>query len=229
MDWTVVADDAEAIRDGATFPPVVVFYDGADHWLADGFHRLAAHVAASQEAIAADIREGTQRDAILYSVSANATHGLRRSTEDKQNAILVLLRDPEWSRWSDREMAKQCDVDHKTVGKLRIVTGEIPTERKFKTKHGSVATMSVGSKADEETVAGEIPSEAYRNALGDILAVMTSSVERHATQIRDIVPQASRTDLDVLRAAVRAAAKTWLRIEKELATASSIAWTGEAA
>ena len=33
---------AERMLAGDTFPPLVVFYDGAMHWLADGFHRLAA-------------------------------------------------------------------------------------------------------------------------------------------------------------------------------------------
>lgn len=42
------------------------------------------------------------------------------------------------ARWSDREIAKTCDVDHKTVGKLRSeVTGEIPSERTYTTKHGA--------------------------------------------------------------------------------------------
>ena len=39
--------------------------------------------------------KGTQRDAILWSISANATHGLRRTNEDKRRAVTRLLQDPE--------------------------------------------------------------------------------------------------------------------------------------
>ena len=38
----VVKDYAELMRAGAAFPPVSVFYDGQDYWLADGFHRIRA-------------------------------------------------------------------------------------------------------------------------------------------------------------------------------------------
>ena len=44
--WQDVVDDyAEQMTAGATFPPIVVFYDGTHYWLADGFHRLAAWLA----------------------------------------------------------------------------------------------------------------------------------------------------------------------------------------
>ena len=39
----IVAEYAALIKAGAEFPPVIVFYDGVDTWLADGFHRFHAH------------------------------------------------------------------------------------------------------------------------------------------------------------------------------------------
>lgn len=106
----VVAEYAEAMEGGATFPPVIVFYDGADYWLADGFHRYDAYARARVNKVPADVRQGTQRDAILFSVGANASHGLRRTNDDKRRAVMVLLNDPEWSKWSNREIARQCAV-----------------------------------------------------------------------------------------------------------------------
>ena len=49
-DATTIADYAEIMtEEGNVFPPVVVYYDGADYWLSDGFHRYgAAKKAGSQ-------------------------------------------------------------------------------------------------------------------------------------------------------------------------------------
>ena len=115
----VVAEYAEAMEGGATFPPVIVFYDGADYWLADGFHRYEAYARARANDVPADVRQGTQRDAILYSVGANASHGLRRTNDDKRRAVMVLLNDPEWSKWSNREIARQCAVSEWMVRDAR--------------------------------------------------------------------------------------------------------------
>jgi ParB-like chromosome segregation protein Spo0J len=99
IEGSVVQAYAEDIADGAIFPPVVVFHDGEVYWLADGFHRHKAHVQAGKKKVPVDVRQGTRRDAILYSVGANAEHGLRRSNDDKRRAVLTLLNDAEWAKW----------------------------------------------------------------------------------------------------------------------------------
>ncbi len=119
QDW--VEEYAADMATGATFPPVVVFFDGSDHWLADGYHRTGAAQALGLETIDADVRQGTQRDAILFSVSANSNHGQRRTNEDKRRAVLRLINDPEWSEWSNSEIARRCGVHHERVSKNRPV------------------------------------------------------------------------------------------------------------
>jgi len=115
----VVADYAEGIKAGIEFPPIVAFHDGVDYWLADGFHRFHAHRHATRTSISAEVRGGTVRDAILYSLGANGTHGLQRTNADKRKCVETMLRDPEWAKWSDSKIAKVVSVDHKTVASHR--------------------------------------------------------------------------------------------------------------
>lgn len=125
-----VIDYADDMLNGTVFPPIILFHDGDEYWLADGYHRVEAARKIDRETIEAEIREGDARDAILCGIGANASHGLRRSQADKRRAIERLLTDPEWSRMSDRKVASVAKVDHKTVAKVRRdLTGEIPTSK----------------------------------------------------------------------------------------------------
>jgi N6-adenosine-specific RNA methylase IME4 len=142
----VVNDYATAIGEGAVFPPVVVFHDGETYWLADGFHRYGAHKQCGLVEIDAEIRQGTRRDAVLYSVGANSSHGLRRTNEDKRRAVLMLLEDSEWTRWSDNAIAEKCGVSHPFVGRIRSSLVTVTSEpRTYTTKHGTVATMDTSA------------------------------------------------------------------------------------
>jgi len=128
MRAETVNDYAEAMLNDADFPPVILYHDGTDYWLGDGYHRVAAARKIERETVKAEVREGTARDAILCGVGANATHGLQRTQADKRRAIERLMSDPEWARWSDRKIAEAVKVDHKTVAKVRReLSGEIPT------------------------------------------------------------------------------------------------------
>jgi DNA-directed RNA polymerase subunit RPC12/RpoP len=102
-----------------SFDPVVIFYDGQDYWLADGFHRVQGAKYFNIRSIRADIRQGTRRDAVLYSTGANGKHGLRRTNADKRRAVATMLQDEEWRRWSDRRIAEHCYVSQPFVSNLR--------------------------------------------------------------------------------------------------------------
>ena len=114
-----VRNYTELLLDGVKMPPVTVFFDGKDYWLADGFHRYHAHKAAGFKEIECDQRTGTKRSAFIFSLGANATHGMPRTNEEKRDTVIIALNDPEIWEMTDREIARICNVSHMTIGRLR--------------------------------------------------------------------------------------------------------------
>lgn len=141
----VVADYAVHMSEGDRFPAITVFYDGTNYWCADGFHRIYAAGKSGLKEILADIRQGTVREAILFSVSANRAHGMRRTNADKRRAVMALLNDEIWAKWSDRKIADVCGVNHAMVGELRCSTGGIIQKERTYERNGKVQTMKTES------------------------------------------------------------------------------------
>jgi hypothetical protein len=56
----------------------------------------------------------TRRSAVA--IWANARDGVSLTRADRRRAVEGLLRDEEWREGSDRQIARHCGVDHKTVG-----------------------------------------------------------------------------------------------------------------
>ena len=119
VSHATITEYSERMQAGDDFPPLVVFFDGTDYWLADGFHRLRAAIDADRESVTCDVRDGGLREAILFSCGANASHGLPRSQQDKRRAVERLLQDEEWRSWSDRELARRAGVSSTFVAKVR--------------------------------------------------------------------------------------------------------------
>lgn len=147
IDENTIRDYAIDMLEGDQFPPVVVFFDGTDHWLSAGFHRVAAAQQIGRTAIDAVIKTGTARDAFLFAVEDNRRNGVRYTNADKRSMVERFLNDPEWVEWSDREIARRTGVDHKTVAQHRTSLGKFPSDdqRQYITRHGTLAIMNTAN------------------------------------------------------------------------------------
>jgi transposase-like protein len=119
MDFEAINDYSEDMEAGVKFPPVIVFYDGENYWLADGFHRVKAAFGAGFDEIECEVHQGTLEDAQWYSFGANKTNGLRRTNADKQRAVQAALKHPRGVGLSDSQIAKHVGVSQRTVSNWR--------------------------------------------------------------------------------------------------------------
>ena len=146
LDQSVVMEYSENMKEGDKFPNIIVFMDGSTYWLADGFHRYFARKANGETEIECDVKEGTQRDALLYSFGANGGRGLKLNHEDVRSIITRMLQDDEWKSWSDTQIAKHIGTSKMTVGRVRHALeeeGKVEPKktRRYVDKHGNESEM----------------------------------------------------------------------------------------
>lgn len=156
-----VAEYRQVLADGGEMPPVTLFFDGAEYWLADGFHRWHAYAGDDRASIPSDVRTGTKRDAILFACGANAHHGLRRTNGDKRKAVAMLLADAECAKLSDRELARKVGVAHTLVSAVR--NPQVAQQRDENRRRSAQRQVEPGSTTEtpnsaepDSTIAGGI-------------------------------------------------------------------------
>ncbi len=108
---------ADEMNQGAVFPPITVYFDGATHWLADGFHRYLAAKRTGRTTISAEVHPGGRSDALRHALGANATNGVYRTNEDKRNAVEIALE--EWRDLANPVIAEICRVSVELVRRRR--------------------------------------------------------------------------------------------------------------
>lgn len=208
IDENVVADYADSMLAGAQFPPLVVFHDGVTYWLADGFHRYFAAKRAKSPGFKCDVREGTLRDAVLFSYQANKDHGLQRSAATKRKIVMGMLADLEWQDWSDREIAKWCGFSHPFVSAVRKEVGAAKTHTKYK-RDGKTITREEPQQKDPvpEFTEAEIEREEMK-AVVDLLKQQNEELQdqltvAQAASIDDIQKEKAESIIKDLRAQIR--------------------------
>ena len=158
LNQFVIDSYALAMEKGDTFPPITLFCDGSDYWLADGFHRVEAAAQVGIDRLDAEVRDGDRRDALLYACGANAKHGVLRSNRDKRHAVEILLADEKWGEWSDREIARCCGVSNRLVSTLRhelSVNGSQIAERVVR-RSGITYTINTRNIGASQRIAPEV-------------------------------------------------------------------------
>lgn len=156
----VVQGYAQDMLEGDAFPPIVVYYDGTHYWLSDGFHRYLAAQQIGWEEILTEVREGSCRDALLNAASANRKHGLSLSNKDKRRIVTMLLDDPEWSQWSDREIARRCGVSHMFVSNVRkeMTVNGLQSDTRLGADGRTYHTANIGTSTSNEQEHVEEPT-----------------------------------------------------------------------
>lgn len=214
INWATVAEYKDALLAGAILPPPVLYFDGDNYWVGDGFHRMAAWKQAYQmpgmpneytrDTIPCEVRSGTRRDAVLHAAGANASHGLRRTNADKRRAVETMLRDEEWAQWSNSEIARRCVVGESTVRNIRA---ELESA-------SQIAKVNERKGADGKT---------YNTA--NIGSRSTSEVEKPTLyQMIDLVKEVPHLHEADLRRAIRLHANYWLYTK--LAQKAEERWPG---
>lgn len=158
---------------------LVVFFDERHYWLADGFHRTEAAQRADLVSVPCEVRAGSQRDAVLYAVGANADHGLRRTRDDVRRAIRTLLLDAEWRAWSNAELARRARTTDKTVAAVRAeleATSEIPR-----------LPERVGADGKARAVGRERTAEDVRSAPRDAAHVVHGDIPFHFAEVAGLL------------------------------------------
>ena len=91
LDEPTISKYEECFREGAVFPPLLVWAEGGTHILLDGFHRIEAMKRAGF--VFAEVKEfaGTKGEATIAAVTANSRHGRQLSGKDMRVAITKLL------------------------------------------------------------------------------------------------------------------------------------------
>jgi hypothetical protein len=146
-----------AYMKGDVFPPIDVFYDGCDYFVANGFHRVPSRKAAGFTDILANVRRGSRRDAFLFGLTQD--RGLGHSHADKRKKVTKILGDAELRSWSDAVIARMCDVSPPFVGKMRGELG-IADDGVRRGADGKVKnTKNIGAKPKPKSAKAKASAE----------------------------------------------------------------------
>jgi len=191
INQDTVRDYAEHMREGAVFPPVTVFFDGAEYWLADGFHRWHATKSNGLVSLECEVISGSLDDAFLYSRAANKSRGLTMSHADNRNIVISMLKHEVYGQWSNNKIAEHVGVTSMTVGRIKLALQQ-PEEKQVKyiDKHGTETISNIKKQKNNKEDNTVTPAEkVYDPAEDEAKEIQHTikSLQEENTKLRDVI------------------------------------------
>ncbi len=151
-DQSTIRDLTQAYNDGETIPPIDVVQVSTERYIiVDGHHRYAAAKASGIESVECCFTKGSEHDAFILSLGANANNkALKRTNADKRNAVTTVLECKDFDNYSNREIADICKVSSTFVDKI-VKERLSPTENHTATANVCTQEEFCTSKNDIDT------------------------------------------------------------------------------
>lgn len=130
MNEETIQEYLADMKDGVVFDPIKVVNTREAKYLVDGYHRVEAMKRLGLNEVEALVIPGTKALALREAIGANAKHGLKRTNEDKLNALKLAWENRETlfgvDEPTERELAQIAQVSktfvHNFLKDLVLVT-----------------------------------------------------------------------------------------------------------
>lgn len=195
VDNDVMKRYAALMQDGVKFPPVNIVTDGKNNFLWDGFHRYFAALRLGKKYIEANVENGTRRDAIYFSFSANKANAFPRQPGTVKGILEKILKDEEWSKISQHEIARYVGCTQQFVSKIQAEAKKLSnnqlSDRTAKTgqKQGLPKSKTVNVKRGKSEYEAKVPEKKVLDSRGKQVPEHLIGYFERANEYRQMIKQ----------------------------------------
>lgn len=200
INQPAVDEYAEAMERGDEFPPLLIFFDGINHLLVDGFHRYHAYSKIKAKAVPCEIQNGTYRDAQIRAAGVNHDHGIQRNNATKWKAVGFMVDDFELGQMNNSEIARHCHVSSTFVATVRQARNKpAPAKVKYVDNKGIEREKKPSPGRPKAEPEVEVPQDdTQQEAINEILAENEQLKERLALKAMDATAEEKSAAKDLI-------------------------------